>query len=320
MGTIPKLMKNLARYLALLSVLLLFNFGCGNTPQKKTKSSSQKLIYSVNYPLYYFATQITKNVSRFKVVFPVPQDWDPAFWKPTSKDIKNFQDSDLILLNGADYAKWVRTATLPQSKLVNTSSSFENKYIINPHAITHSHGPYGMHTHGKIAFTTWMDMSQAIIQANAIYKGIINKLKPSSDEVKILKTNLDLLVKNLNGIDKQFTAIGKKLNNAPIMASHPVYKYFARRYKLFLKDVHWEPTDFPSEAEWQKLSNILASHSAKLMIWEEPPLASVTERLGLLKITPIVVRHCGNKPPTGDFISEMKNNISRLSKQIDKLK
>ena len=309
-----------ALFICLLGVLL-FSYGCGDSPKKSlNKANGHKTIYVVNYPLDYFATQLTHGIPRFSVKFPVPKDWDPAFWRPKAANIKDYQKADLILINGADFAKWLRTSTLPQSKVVNTSAVFAKNYIINPHAITHSHGPYGKHTHGVIAFTTWMDMSQAITQATVAYKAILNKLKCSPAETKTLKSNYDALVKSLTDIDQQFAKIGKKLNNRPIMASHPVYKYFARRYKLNLKSVHWEAGELQPESEWQKLSNILASHPAKLMIWEEPPIASIAIRLKSLNLKPVVIRHCGNKPPTGDFLSEMKANIARFSKAVDELK
>ena len=38
---------------------------------------------------------------------------DPAFWKPDDAAIARFQTADLILRNGAGYAKWMKTVSLP---------------------------------------------------------------------------------------------------------------------------------------------------------------------------------------------------------------
>jgi len=70
-----------------------------------TASADEKLsVYAVNYPLAYFAERI--GGSSVNVVLPVPADIDPAFWEPDASVIAEFQQADLILLNGAGYANW----------------------------------------------------------------------------------------------------------------------------------------------------------------------------------------------------------------------
>ncbi len=51
------------------------------------------------------------------VLFPVPEEVDPAYWKPEAEDVAAYQRADLILLNGASYAKWVDFVKLPRSRL-----------------------------------------------------------------------------------------------------------------------------------------------------------------------------------------------------------
>ena len=41
------------------------------------------------------------------VTLPMPNDIDPAFWSPKAADVLALQKADLILLNGANYAKVV---------------------------------------------------------------------------------------------------------------------------------------------------------------------------------------------------------------------
>ena len=83
-------------------------------------SSHKLVIYTVNYPLAYFAERIGNDL--VEVHFPAPTGEDPAFWSPDGDTIAAFQEADLILLNGAGYAKWVERAALPSSKVVNIST------------------------------------------------------------------------------------------------------------------------------------------------------------------------------------------------------
>jgi zinc transport system substrate-binding protein len=117
-------------------------------------------VYVVNYPLQYFAEQI--GGPDVRVVFPAPADGDPVFWKPSPEQIAAYQKADLILLNGASYAKWVAHVSLPASRMVDTSASFTDQFIPLEDQVTHSHGMSGKHEHDDVAFTTWLDPQQAI--------------------------------------------------------------------------------------------------------------------------------------------------------------
>ena len=70
-------------------------------------------VYTVNYPLAYFAERIGGD--QVEVVFTAPPDVDPAYWVPDQKTITAYQQADLILLNGANYAKWISKVSLPRS-------------------------------------------------------------------------------------------------------------------------------------------------------------------------------------------------------------
>ena len=60
-------------------------------------------VYVVNYPLKYFAERI--GGPHVRVTLPVPAGEDPVYWTPTIAEITAYQQADLILLNGAGYAK-----------------------------------------------------------------------------------------------------------------------------------------------------------------------------------------------------------------------
>ena len=69
-------------------------------------------VYTVNYPLQYFAERI--GAEHVEVAFPAPSGVDPAFWKPDSDILRQYQQADLVLLNGAGYAGWVEKVSLPR--------------------------------------------------------------------------------------------------------------------------------------------------------------------------------------------------------------
>lgn len=264
-------------------------------------------VYTVNYPLTYFAERI--GGEHVKVVFPAPKGVDPAFWTPGQAIIRKYQKADLILLNGAGYEKWVSKVSLPISRTVDTSKSFKEELIHTKTSVSHSHGPEGEHSHSGTAFTTWLDFSQASRQAEAIYKAFARK---SSEYKEDFRNNFESLHSDLLELDKRMTALGNKSNGSPLLASHPIYQYMARRYKLNLEMVLWEPDVDPGEHEWNHLKGLHTTHSAKYMIWEGPPLIESIGKLAELKIDSVVFSPCFAVPAKGDFLSVMNANVATL--------
>jgi len=285
----------------IVSTLLVVSF---------TASADEKLsVYAVNYPLAYFAERI--GGSSVNVVLPVPAGIDPAFWEPDASVIAEFQQADLILLNGAGYAKWLKHASLPRRKLVNTSAAFQRDYISVEQTVTHQHGPGGDHSHAGTAFTTWLDFNQARMQAKAILSAL-EKQRPRHADIFI--QNYTLLEKDLVSLDQTLSAIVAQDSNKPFIASHPVYQYLARRYNINMKSVMWEPEIMPQQNQWDALQQLLATHSAGWMIWEGQPDKQSATRLEELDINSLVFSPCANTPEEGDFISVMKNNIREIEK------
>jgi len=284
--------------------MLLAALPCGIT------SAAEKLtIYTVNYPLAYFAERLAGDLAR--VEFPAPPDVDPAFWMPDEDTVAAYQAADMILLNGAGYAKWVDKVSLPASRLVNTSRSFTDRYIETTSGVSHSHGPGGEHSHSGIAFTTWLDLDLAARQAEAVAMAITRK-RPDAKE-RVAKS-LETLQGELRALDKRLAVIAATAPSRPLLASHPVYQYLARRYNLNLESVLWEPDAVPTPQQWRELEGMLTDHPARWMIWEAQPTQETANRLRSLGVEGVVFDPCANRPASGDFLTVMGQNAKSLER------
>lgn len=265
------------------------------------------LIYTVNYPLHYFAERIVGDHGTVR--FPAPPDIDPAFWSPSPENINDYQQADLIILNGAGYAGWIRTATLSPLRLVDTSSLFSDQLILAQDATTHTHGPSGDHSHAGVAFTTWLDFKQAAQHAEVI-KDTLVRTRPA--HAGAFESNFAALKLDLLPLDEELSRIAQGFGDKKLLASHPVYQYLARRYGLNVTSLLWEPDTMPDQAEWAGLEDLLASHSIDWMLWEAEPLPEIRQRLDALNIGVIVFDPSFNKPDQGDFLEVMARNIDNL--------
>ena len=261
----------------------------------------------VNYPLKYFVERIAGD--EVDVLFPVPAEVDPAYWRPEAEDVAAYQHADLILLNGASYAKWVDFVTLPGSRIVNTSARFTDRLIPVEDATTHSHGPGLEHGHGTVAFTTWLDPMLAIEHASSV-RDALAALLP--DLGALFDQNLTVLSDDLFNLHEKFEELTHEFEGAPILASHPVYQYFARCYGLNLRSVHWEPGQIPDQKEWRDLDRILDEHPATWMIWEAQPQQETRDRLTKRGIQCVVFETCGNEPSVWDYLETMLLNVENV--------
>jgi zinc transport system substrate-binding protein len=288
--------------------------GCSNTHDPATEkrhftTRETFSVYAVNYPLKYFAERI--GGTHVEVHYPAPADEDPAYWMPNLETIIKYQQADLILLSGAGYEQWVDSASLPKSKICDTSAAFAEDFIALEDAPTHSHGPEGKHAHGRTAFTTWLDPTLALKHAGAV-RASLAELQP--ENAAAFQKNFDALKSDLEALDREIADIVGSESDRPVVFSHPVYQYFARRYGLNGKSVHWEPDQPPTEAMWEQLKALLAEHPAKWMIWEGAPQEQTGKKLAELGVLSATFAPCGNVPTEGDYLGVQRTNLGDLAK------
>jgi zinc transport system substrate-binding protein len=120
------------------------------------------------------------------------------------------------------------------------------------------------------------------------------------------------LRKDLEELDQRLESITSVQSGKPLVASHPVYQYLARRYGLHIQSVLWEPDEIPNSGQLAELKTILKDHPAKWMIWESDPNSESIARLGSLGINSVVFDPAGHIPQKGDFLSVMDQNVKNL--------
>ena len=264
-------------------------------------------IVVVNNPLLYFAQQLIGDGVDVRLLAPV--DTDPASWQPTVENVLQIQGAELLLLNGAAYSGWLNKVSISSNKLVVTSEAAKDQWIALDRQVTHSHGPEGEHGHGSYAFTTWMDMSLAQLQAKTIAQALQIQWPEKGNDIEDRFTRLSA---ELESLDRGYTEATAALGNHQIIYSHPVYQYFERRYQLPGMSLHWEPDVMPSDKQWQALADIETDKT--LFIWEALPSLQIIQRMGEMGIKFVVVDPAANIE-ADEWTAVQRGNIARLAAQ-----
>ena len=289
---------------------------CHNSNKKENLSLAERrkpIIATVNYPLAYFAKRLSGEFAD--ILFEIPPNVDPAYWNPTDDQVGAIQAADLVLLNGANYAKWTSSRTIPYEATVVTSSSFEDTFIELKEGTSHTHKSGSTsHTHGGFASTTWLDLELACKQASSTAEALCEQFP---EHVESISRKLKILLEEMRDLDRKMKSVTAPLRGTTLVVSHPVFQYWTRAYGLSAHALHWEPMQKLGTLEMGELAAIQGEKSSvKYFIWEGPPTEENIKKIKMAGFINIVVNPCGARPAKGDFLSVMQENISSLSEAI----
>jgi zinc transport system substrate-binding protein len=265
------------------------------------------VVATVTYPLAHFAERLA-GTDPVTVLFAVPADRDPAFWRPGVADISAIQSADLIALNGAGFADWVARASLPRARVVDTSGRFADD-LIRTESVTHSHGADGEHSHTGTASFTWLDFAQAAIQADSLAIAMERRIPAVAAGLPARRAELEA---DLMALDARAREIGAGLAGVTLIATHPRYQYFARAYGLDVVSLEWDAGAIPEEAQWQALADLMADSGARALIWEATPPEEARARAADMGLAQVVFPPLANRPAEGDFFSVMGASLVAL--------
>lgn len=295
------------RHALLLSCFVALACSQEPAPEAAPARQGPLRVIAVNAPLASFARAIGGGAVAVDV--PAPPGVDPALWSPDPETVAEVQQADLVLRNGAGYARWIDRASLRSERLVDTSAGFRDALIPVDDTVVHQHGPAGEHSHGALAFTIWLDLRLARLQAGAVAAAFAAARPAQADG---FATREAALAARLERLDQRLAAASARFGAAPLLLSHPVYQYPTARYGWNARALHWEPDQLPGDEQWQVLDALLEGHRARWMLWEAAPSAETRRRLNARDITPVVFAPGANLPPDQDWLDLMEANLTRL--------
>ncbi len=287
--------------LSLATALLAGSFAATNAQAEEPVT-----VYTVTQHLADFAERLGGDA--INVTFPVPEGQDPAFWRPSIALIADYQQADLILLNGVDYAQWVRNASLPRRALVNTARGLDDQ-LIRTDTVTHSHGDGGEHSHASTATHLWLNFDLATAQAEAVFSALNREL-----ESDLPDSNLDELKADLTELNQLAEALPR---GHEIITSHPRYQYLADRYGLSIRSVNWEAGATPTEENWAELDALLDDQAAKVFIWEAEPATAGDQGIQNRNLNSVVFAPGDRAGTDSDFIELMRQNLAALQAALE---
>jgi zinc transport system substrate-binding protein len=185
------------------------------------KSSSSLKVVASFYPLAYIAEKIAGN--KAQIVSLIQPGLEVHSWQPSTYNLVDASEAQVILYNGAGLDNWMEDDLLPAidiTGIIIVDTTSEANLIVNVEKTEiQEHGLYDPHT--------WMSPDTIIQQAKSIYDALIKTDSINSDYYTEKWTSLRSRLIELDNLYMQ-TLEARKRNI--IFATHDAFGYLARRY------------------------------------------------------------------------------------------
>lgn len=235
-------------------IALTIVFFMAQKPHQQTKQNKTKVVTSF-YPLYFFAREIGKELIQISNLTPAGSE--PHDYEPTTDNIRQIEESDLLIINGAGFEPWF--------------NKLQNDLINQPIKIV----PIGE----NITMLNWQENGQKIpdphfwldpLLARQIVK-IITDALIAIDPVHTssYNTNSLILQEKLNDLDREFTQSLRNCKKKYVVTSHAAFGYLTARYEL--KQVAIQgivPDEDPSPQNLAEISKLVKANNIQYIFFE----------------------------------------------------
>jgi zinc transport system substrate-binding protein len=291
-----------------LVLFVLLPLGCSEKPSDTLADHElEAVIRTTFYPMTYMAKRLVGDAVA--VESPLPPDADPIFYEPDDQALLQFRRAKLVASNGAEFERWMATASLPKSRVVETAAGLPGGFLTIGSG-THTHGG-STHSHEGTDGHTWVDPHNAIFQAEALAAAAARAFP---EQKEAILARLPALKGDLLALDAELVRITGILGDTRLLASHPAYRYLKRRYGFEITDFDLDPEGGLKDHEKMLLRKASTTAPRTVLMWESEPLPETRRFLEEeLKIKCVLFSPVESPPSEGDYMSVMSANLKRLA-------
>lgn len=234
----------------LAAVIVFCTAGCAH----RTERPARFRVVTSFYPLYIMALNITDGVSGVQVDNMAGQQTGCLHdYQLQSQDMKNIEQADVFVINGAGMESFMNkvTSQLPKLRVINSSDGIpllkDQTGEANPHI--------------------WVSITNSIRQVTNIAEGLA-EADPAN--ATAYRKNAEEYVAKLSILRKKMHEELSGISNRDIITFHEAFPYFAEEFNLnIVKVVNREPDSQPSARELAQTIKLVRGSGIKT-IFAEP--------------------------------------------------
>ncbi|BCJ96052.1 ABC transporter substrate-binding protein [Anaerocolumna cellulosilytica] len=338
------MIKNILKMVLFLCSVLVLT-GCGNTvknnrtesdivtevvKEDETGTASETVndkltIYTSFYPMY----DLTKKIGGDKVEVTnlVPAGTEPHDWEPSSTDIVNLENGDLLIYNGAGMEHWVEdiTQALQNKSLKLVEASIGVELVEGGHSHEdeeHEEEEEAHEAENSYDPHVWLSIRNAKKEMEVIKNALV---EADPDNKEYYEDNYTAFAAKFDELDTRFTEELTKLENKDIVVAHEAFAYLCKDYGL--KQVAVEGLSPDSEPDAKRMAEIIEfakENNIKTIFFEELVSPKVAETIAFevgaetAVLNPLEGLTEEQLTAGEDYLSIMEYNLEALIKALSK--
>lgn len=285
--------KKLLFVFAVICALLLV--GCGDTKQEAQSDKPQ--VYCSFYGIYDFVSNVGGD--KIDVYNMVPTGTEPHDWEPSTKDMANLTNADIIFYNGLGMESWVdkvKASVGDDVKFVELSQGIADENASDPH----------IWLNPKNAILMTEKIKDTLCEADAVYKDYYEK-------------NCISLTDEITKVDEEYTKALSNVQNNKIVVAHSAYGYLCQAYGLEQIAIEGMLADSePSPSKVEEIINTIKANDIKYIFYEELVSPKVAQTIAeesnvqLLELNPIEGLTDEQIQNGDNYITIMMQNLTNI--------
>ena len=267
----------------LLIPLILILTGCFNN-----KSMEDITIYTTNYPIEYVTSQLYKDHSTIKTIYPNGVDMNN--YRLTKTLINKYDDNDMYIFNSLTNEKdYVKQMIKNNSKLMIIDVTSDIKYDYSVEEL-------------------WLDPSNLLNLANNIKKGFIEYIKNNPVLIDEINSNYNELKMALTDLESKYREELSYKENKTIIVSNDMFM-FLEKYGLKVISLDKDNENY-NDNLMEARSLLYNGQINKLFIPDNEQLDNDIQKLGFetVKLNTVSVL-TEEQRESSDYISLIEENL-----------
>ena len=245
----------------------------------------------------------------------VPAGTEPHDWEPAATDIRNLEDADVFVYNGADLEHWAEDvlATLENQDLITAEAS-DGVELLDGEG-DHAHGDNGKDPH------VWLDPLRAKQEMKNIRDAFCQADPENRD---YYEANYEKYVGEFDELDQEFREGLADIKSRDIIVAHEAFGYLCNAYDL--KQLAIEgltPDSEPDPAKMQEVIGYAKEFDIHTIFFEElasPKVAkTVAKEVDAVTavLNPIEGLSEEDIQDGEDYFSVMRKNLAALKMALN---
>jgi ABC-type Zn uptake system ZnuABC Zn-binding protein ZnuA len=289
------------RHIFLLLILLTSLTACGGEPASPSGTSASVILTSTS-----FLADITRNIAgdRVSVTSLLPVGTDPHSYQPSPQDVTKIAQSQLLIINGADYEHFLEPI------LENAGGErevIEASAGINPRAEAGSVDPH-----------LWLDPNNVIVYVENIREALTHF---DPEGAAVYQSNAEAYVAELKRLDAW---IVEQVAQIPperklLITNHEALGYFAKRYGFTIAGTVIESFSSdasPSAQQMAALIDQIKTSGAPAIFLDASDNTTLAQQIAdetdVSVVTDLHLESLTDGPPAATYSDMMKNNVTQI--------